>query len=283
MQSKDELAKAMEGDINAFHSLFDKFKPELKSFLYRLLTDRNLVEDFYHDIFIKAFDKIKSYQGKASFKTWCFSIASNLCLDHLRRQKRWSPENKENTKKVAESTPEIHQAFMKYVSNASEGEYEIREHIDFCFTCMAKTIEIEKQVAIILKDIYQFKVKEIALILDYSTSNIKKLLLEGRKALSTIFDKKCALINKKGVCHQCSELNGVFNRKQNQKEELLKIKLVKEAEKGNKEDLYSLRTELIRNIDPLNSKGTNLNKLLMDVAKFTASEIKESPFFNLSN
>lgn len=281
MQSENELEKAMKGDINAFHSLFDVFKPELKSFLFRLLSDRNLVEDFYHDIFIKAFNKIKSYKGNSSFKTWCFSIASNLCLDYLRKQKRWSPENKENTKKIAESTPEIHQAFMKYVSTASNGEYEIREHIDFCFTCMAKTIEIEKQLSIILKDIYQFEVKEIAVILNYSTSNIKKLLLEGRKTLTTIFEKKCALVNKNGVCHQCSELNGVFNRKQNQKEELLKIKLVKEAEKGNKEDLYSLRTELVRNIDPLNSNGTNLHELLMDVAKYTAGEIKESPFFKL--
>jgi len=116
---------------------------------------------------------------------------------------------------------------VKYVSTATEGEYEIREHIDFCFTCIAKTIEIEKQVAIILKDIYQFEVKEIALILKYSSSNIKKLLLKGRKTLTTIFDKKCALVNKNGACHQCSELNGVFNRKQNQKEELLKLKLVK--------------------------------------------------------
>jgi len=279
MKSKDSLAMAMDGDINAFHALFSEFKPELKSFLFRLLSDRNLVEDFYHDTFIKAFDKIGSFKANSSLKTWCFTIATNLCMDYLRKSKRWDVNTKEDTKTVAESTPAIFNAFMNYMNNSVESEFEMKEHIDFCFTCMAKTIEIEKQVAIILKDVYDFEVKEVATIMGYSYANVKKVLLQGRKTMNNIFNQKCALVNKKGVCHQCTELNGMFNPDQNQKEELMKIKMVKEAEKGIKEDLYKIRTELVQNIDPLNAKSTNLNYLLMDIARYTAGEISESPFF----
>jgi RNA polymerase sigma-70 factor (ECF subfamily) len=155
----------------------------------------------------------------------------------------------------------------------------MKEHIDYCFTCMAKTIAVEKQVAIILKDVYDFKVKEIAVIMNLGYDNIKKMLLTGRKSLDTIFNQKCALVNKNGVCHQCTELNGAFNPKQNQKEQLLKIKMVKESEKGKKENLYKLRTELIKNIDPFTSKGANLHDFFIDVARYNAGEITESPYF----
>lgn len=279
MNENHELAKAMKGDINAFHALFNDFKPELKSFLYRLLTDRNLVDDFYHDTFIKAFDKIQTYQGKSSFKTWCFSIASNLSIDYLRKKKRWSVQNNEKSKALAINTPSVGPAFMNCHSTSANGSFEIREHIDFCFTCMSKTLEIEKQIAVILKDIYHFEVKEIAIIMDYSVANIKKLLLEGRKTLTTIFDKKCALVNKNGTCHQCSELNGYFNKSQNQQAELMKIKMAKNLKKGNKDDLYKMRVELVQAIDPLNANGANLHEIFMDVTRVAEKEIEKSPFF----
>lgn len=279
MQHRTELAKAMKGDINAFHSLFNEFKPELKSFLYRLLTDRNLVADFYHDAFIKAFDKIQTYQGKSSFKTWCFTIASNLCIDYLRKQKRWSVQNNEKSKALAINTPSVGPAFINCHSTSPNGSFEIREHIDFCFTCMSKTLEIEKQIAVILKDIYHFEVKEIAIIMDYSVANIKKLLLEGRKTLTSIFDNKCALVSKNGACHQCSELNGYFNKAQNQQVELMKIKMVKNRKKGNKEALYKMRTELVQAINPLHANGTHLHEIFMDITRVAEKEIKKSPFF----
>ena len=37
-----------------------------------------------------------------------------------------------------------------------------------------------------------------------------------------IFDQRCSLINKQGICHQCTELNGIFNPKQKAQEELIK-------------------------------------------------------------
>jgi len=40
---------------------------------------------------------------------------------------------------------------------------------------------------------------------------VKYYLHAGRSKMIGIFDGRCALINKEGVCHQCSELNGIFN------------------------------------------------------------------------
>ena len=82
------LKKALAGDINSFQTLFAEFQNQLRSYLYRLLTDRNDVHDLTHDTFIRAFDKIATFNQDSSLKTWVFRIATNLAYDHLRKLKR---------------------------------------------------------------------------------------------------------------------------------------------------------------------------------------------------
>ncbi len=84
-----------------------------------------------------------------------------------------------------------------------------------------------------------------------------------RKTMTEIFDHRCALVNKNGVCHQCSELNGWFNPKQNQQEVLIKNDLVRGSKKYKREELYLLRTDLVKAIDPLRSKGAALQEILL--------------------
>jgi len=87
---------------------------------------------------------------------------------------------------------------------------------------------------------------------------IKYYLNAGRTKMISIFDGRCALINKNGVCHQCSELNGIFNPKQNTQQELMKIELAKQAETGSKKHLFNLRMKILREIDPFKSKAFEL-------------------------
>jgi RNA polymerase sigma-70 factor (ECF subfamily) len=67
------------------------------------------------------------------------------------------------------------------------GAYEMKEHMDFCFTCISKTLLIENQVALILKDIYDFQVREIGLILGKTEGVIKHLLNDARNIMTGYF------------------------------------------------------------------------------------------------
>lgn len=91
---------------------------------------------------------------------------------------------------------------------------------------------------------------------------VKYYLHTGRSKMINIFEGRCALINKAGVCHKCPELNGIFNPKQNTQEELMKIDLVKEFEKGDKEHLFDLRMQILSEIDPLIQKHLNCNFII---------------------
>ena len=276
---ENNLQKAINGDINAFQELFLEFQPQLKSYLYRLLTDRNDVDDLSQDTFVKAYDKLSSFKGDSSLKTWVFRIATNLAYDYLRKRKRWPADAQDKSKALAMSSPPIAEAFMQVHQYSAYGKYDVSEHIDFCFTCVAKTLTIEQQVALILKDVYDFSRQEICQVLDKSEGVVKHLLYDARKLMMDIFDQRCALINKNGVCHQCTELAGIYNPKQSQREQLMKIKMVKEADKAGQRQLYELRSQLVSAIDPLRSEGADMQDIIMQC---TRQAIDEKETFKLN-
>jgi RNA polymerase sigma-70 factor (ECF subfamily) len=278
MGNEEILKSALKGDINAFQTLFAEFQNQLKSYLYRLLTDRNDVDDLAHDTFIRAFDKLSTFKQDSSLKTWVFAIATHLAYDHLKKLKRWPADAQDQGANLAINTMEIAQTFRNVHQTSHTGAYEIIEHIDFCFTCISKTLPIENQVALILKDIYDFPIKEICLILDQTEGVVKHLLNDARSTMTGIYEHRCALINKNGVCDQCSQLNGIFNPKQDQQEQRMKLEMTKGSEKYNREELYALRAQLVKAIDPLHSTGTDLQDIILRCTRTAIGE--KSDFFD---
>ncbi len=265
MTAQTLLAQAKAGDIRAFHTLFSEFQPQLKSYLYRLVANRNDMEDMAHDVFILAFENLATFRAEASLKTWVFTIATNHATKHLKKQKRWYPDTFERTRDLAHQKASVMGAIDHAHTQAPQGVFEIREHIDYCFTCVSKMLPIEQQIALILKDIYGFKVKEISAIMGKSHGAVKHFLHNSRNTMVSIFDDTCALVGKRGVCDQCSGLNGRFNPKENKQAKLMEIKFVKERAKYSKKELYALRTELVKAIDPLQADGADLHEVFMSI------------------
>ena len=105
---------------------------------------------------------------------------------------------------------------------------------------------------------YEFKIGEIAVILNTTEAMVKYYLHTGRAKMIHIFDGRCSLISKEGICHQCSELNGIFNPKQKFQEELVKIEMARAAEIADKETLLDLRMKIVQEIDPFESGASEL-------------------------
>lgn len=263
MEEEFVLKKAIDGDIHAFQSLFSAIQAPLKSYLYRLLANRNDAEDLLHDTFIRAYDKLHTFRGESSLKAWIFQIATHLAYNILQKRKRWTPDVSEQAKSLVLNNELLRNNISKVHEASEDAKYDMKEHIDTCFTCISKNLPIEQQVAIVLKEIYDFSLQEIMMILEKTEGVVKYLLQDGRKTLTDIFDKRCALVNKNGVCHQCSELNGWFNPKQEQQKALMELDLVKGSKKYNRERLYQMRVELVKAIDPLRSEGATLQDLLL--------------------
>lgn len=244
--------------LEEFNREFENCRGQLKSYLLRITASVQDSEDLVQDTWLRASGKLDSFRGGSSLKTWVFAIGSNLAKDNLRAQKRWPETVTDICKAAALSNREFFGEAMEIRQTSPQGHFEMKEHITFCFTCISKSLPLEQQLCLFLKEVYAFKVAEIATILDQTEAMVKYYLHTSRGKMMDIFEGRCALINKEGVCHQCTELNGIFNPKQNAQEELAKIALVCAAEKGDKKHLFDLRMQIIQNIDPFDSPAAKL-------------------------
>jgi RNA polymerase sigma-70 factor (ECF subfamily) len=248
---------------------FNSFSDQLLSYLYRLTANKQDAEDILHDTFLKASEKIDTFKGNSSLKTWVFSIATNLAKDNQRVIKRWSVDAQDQCKNAAIAHAPLAERMVSTFHQQTEEQFEITEHINYCFTCLAKNLQLEQQIAIILMEMYEFKRAEIAAILNLSEGVVKHLLFEGRKELQQKYEQRCALINKKGVCYQCAELNDYFEQSNTATEKISKLGFV---EQNSAEKNLDLRFQLIQKINPLTSKGAALEDVIMQILREAIGE-----------
>ena len=237
---------------------FETFRGQLKSFILRMTASVQDTEDIVQDTYLKAHAKIDTFRGEASLKTWIFAIASNLAKDLLKSKKRWPENVTDICREAALNNGQFFEEAIHLSQTSPQGNFEIKEHITFCFTCVSKSLPLEQQLVLLLKEVHDFRIKEIAQIMHQSEAMVKYYRHGARSKMIEIFDNRCSLINKHGVCYQCTELNGMFNPKQKNQEELVKIKMVREAENKSKEALFDLRMKILQEIDPFESGAADL-------------------------
>ncbi len=237
---------------------FVTIQGELKSFLLRMTASVQDAEDIVQDTYLKAQSKISTFRGESSLKTWIFSIGSNLARDLLRSKKRWPENVTDICRKEAMGNKQFIEEALQIRETSPQGNFEIKEHISFCFTCISKSLPLEGHLALLLKEVYGFKVREISQILQMSEAMVKYHLHVSRSKMMDIFDHRCSLINKKGICYQCTELNGIFNPRQKAQEELVKIEMAREAENRTRDELFDLRMKILQQLDPFESGAAEL-------------------------
>jgi RNA polymerase sigma-70 factor (ECF subfamily) len=86
-----ELARARAGDVDAFLELVAEHDRELRALAFRLLGDREAMDDVLQEAFAKAFRALGSFRGGSSLRTWLYRIVYNACVDELRRRRPTLP------------------------------------------------------------------------------------------------------------------------------------------------------------------------------------------------
>lgn len=90
-ESRDEdsvlIRRAIDGDQRAFRRLRTKYHDAIFNLISRMIRSRAEVEDLTQEAFIKAFASLKSFNEEYAFSTWLYKIATNNCIDHIRKKK----------------------------------------------------------------------------------------------------------------------------------------------------------------------------------------------------
>ncbi|MBE0556906.1 MAG: sigma-70 family RNA polymerase sigma factor [Proteobacteria bacterium] len=81
------IRRALRGDQRSFEKLRQKYHESIYNLIYRMIREKEEVEDLTQEAFIKAFTSLSSFNEEYAFSTWLYKIATNNCIDYIRRRK----------------------------------------------------------------------------------------------------------------------------------------------------------------------------------------------------
>jgi RNA polymerase sigma-70 factor, ECF subfamily len=173
------INRVQRGEREAFEPLVERYRRRVFSLVFHLVRRRDEVEDIAQEVFIKAFKGIRSYHFEASFGTWLARIAVNHCYDYLRRERKakvtysWqlSEETSRAIEAQAQSTPE------GGLNTAQETEVR-----DLTEKLLARA-PAEDRTILVLKELEDRSVEEIAEILKLRPNTVKVRLHRARKRM----------------------------------------------------------------------------------------------------
>ncbi len=82
------LQRAQAGDAAAFERLVEPHIPRMYNYIARMTGDPAEADDLMQDALLRAYRALGSFRGGATFQTWLYRIATNICVDALRRRRR---------------------------------------------------------------------------------------------------------------------------------------------------------------------------------------------------
>jgi RNA polymerase sigma-70 factor (ECF subfamily) len=84
----DPRPASHDQDPDAFISMIKLYDRPLRALVYRLMGDRDVMDDVLQDVYLRAYRALPSFRGDAAPGTWLYRIAYNVCIDELRRRQR---------------------------------------------------------------------------------------------------------------------------------------------------------------------------------------------------
>ena len=79
------MVRYQRGDRDAFAELVRRYKTPIFNFILRQVRSGNTAEDVTQDVFLRVVQNAAEFKHEARFSTWLYTIARNLCVDHLRK------------------------------------------------------------------------------------------------------------------------------------------------------------------------------------------------------
>ena len=176
----DLVYAAKQEDQHAFRQLLDLHWNELYGFMIKRTENENDAEDLCLQAFSKAFDKIETYNDEFTFSTWLTSIAKNLHVDLIRKEKS----------RLHQST-DVDEVGRDVIDETLGPEDQLirSQNLD-------KLLQQVRSLKPIYRDVIQLRFfqelshKEMATQLGLSLSNVKVRLLRAKKLLSEIINDK---------------------------------------------------------------------------------------------
>lgn len=176
------IERVLGGDVNAFEPLLTKYKGYVLSIVAKHMP-YNQVEETAHDVFVRAYQSLPSFNNKSGFKQWLSVIAVRTCYDFWRKHYR-------SRELPMSSLSENHNDWLEKITsdhsiqsfNIESSQKEARELLDWALD----RLSAEDRMVLELVYLEGHTVKEAAELLGWSVANVKVRSFRSRKKLKKL-------------------------------------------------------------------------------------------------
>ena len=196
-QIPPEEIRRIASNPQDFGELTELYRRELKIHCYRILGSLYEAEDMVQETFIKAWKHVGTYEGRASFRSWLYKIATNTCLDYLdsKRGRRLLPFQvnpaSDPDAPILPPIPELtwleplpDEWLADTAAVNPEARYSQSESISLSFLTALQILPARQRAVLILRDVLDFSAVETAEVLELTVSSVNSALNRARKTLS---------------------------------------------------------------------------------------------------
>lgn len=197
LEETELLVAACRGDSARFSELTERYRRELQVHCYRILGSLHDAEDLVQETMLRAWRRLDTYEGRASFRAWLYKIATNACLDFLDRQRHrrtlpnLSLPGSDPSTGVVPPTPEMtwlepfpDELLSDPAAVNPEARYTTSESISLSFLTALQVLPPRQRAVLILRDVLDFSAAETAEVLEITVSSANSALHRARTTLS---------------------------------------------------------------------------------------------------
>jgi RNA polymerase sigma-70 factor (TIGR02960 family) len=178
------VAAAVAGDESAFAALVERHRRELHVHCYRMLGSFEEAEDLVQETFLRAWRNRGSFEGGPGFRAWLYRIATNACLDAIRRSKRRLP-SLHSFAEVPWLQPYPDRLLDELAPSEAEPHAVVvaKETIELTFLAVIQLLPPRQRATLILRDLLGWSAGETASLLDTSVAAANSALQRARATL----------------------------------------------------------------------------------------------------
>src|SRR5438105_6296214 len=175
------VRQAQRGDMAAFEELVLRHRDKIYARAFSMMRNEEEAIDLSQEAWVKGWQRLKQFQGEASFVTWMTRIIINLCLDQLRKQKRLRAESIEQ---LDEELGGVERQMPVVTPNPTERmeRGELRQRID---EALGK-LSCEHRTVLILHEFEELEYKEIAKRMQCSIGTVMSRLFYARRKIAAL-------------------------------------------------------------------------------------------------
>jgi RNA polymerase sigma-70 factor (ECF subfamily) len=171
-----ELIRRCRADERAAHDeLYHRFRRQVAGNLYRVLGDRNDLDDLVQEVFVIAFRGLDRFRGDARLSTWLYRICVNVALGRIRTRKRRPTAIGVADLDVAATDPSLTER-----PETPERSLERRRDQERVYAVLEK-LAPKKRVVLYLHEIEGRDLKEIAYLVDSNPVTVRTRLFYARR------------------------------------------------------------------------------------------------------